>query len=135
MVRRIIPYKPYLKELARQLRNDSTLGEVLLWNELKNKKCFGYDFQRQKPLLDYIVDFYCNELDLVIEIDGHYHNNEEKYSSDILRDNKLEVYNLTILRFTEWEVRKDMQNVLRTIEKHIIEHTPNPSQEGNQSVL
>jgi very-short-patch-repair endonuclease len=135
MVRRIIPYKPYLKELARQLRNDSTLGEVLLWNELKNKKCFGYDFQRQKPLLDYIVDFYCNELDLVIEIDGHYHNNEEKYYSDILRDNKLEVYNLTILRFTEWEVRKDMQNVLRTIEKHIIEHTPNPSQEGNQSVL
>ena len=135
MARRIIPYKPYLKELARQLRNDSTLGEILLWNELKNKKCFGYDFQRQKPLLDYIVDFYCNELDLVIEIDGHYHNNEEKHSSDILRDNELEVYNLTILRFTEWEVRKDMQNVLRTIEKHIVEHTPNPSQEGNQSVL
>ncbi|MFD2873919.1 endonuclease domain-containing protein [Mucilaginibacter ximonensis] len=134
MTRKIIPYKPYLKELARQLRNDSTLSEVLLWNELKNKKYFGYDFQRQKPLLDYIVDFYCNELDLVIEIDGQYHNSEEKYSLDQNRDKKLAEYYLTVIRFTEWEVRKDMLNVLRTIEKHIVEHTPNPSQEGNHSV-
>jgi len=70
MPRKIIPYQPYLKELARKLRNDSTLGEALLWNELKNKQMYGYDFHRQKPLLNYIADFYCNELNLVIEIDG-----------------------------------------------------------------
>jgi very-short-patch-repair endonuclease len=57
MQRKIIPYQPYLKELARKLRNDSTLGEVLLWNEIKNKQFHGYDFHRQKPLLNYIADF------------------------------------------------------------------------------
>jgi very-short-patch-repair endonuclease len=108
------------------------LGEVLLWKEINNKQLYGYDFQRQKPLLNYIVDFYCNELDLVIEIDGQYHNHEEKSNLDVARDTELEEYNLTVIRFTEQEVRKDMVNVLRTIEKHIVEHTPNPSQEGNQ---
>ena len=122
MPRNIIPYNPNLKELARKLRNDSTLGEVLLWNELKNKKVYGYDFHRQKPLLNYIVDLYCYELDLVIEVDGQYHNSEEKSQSDLVRDGELSKYNLTILRFTEREVRKDMVNVLRVIETHVLEH-------------
>src|ERR1700761_5444323 len=131
MRRKLIPYNPKLKELAKRLRNDSTLGEVLLWKELNNKQMFGYDFHRQKPLLNYIVDFYCYELNLVIEIDGQYHNHDEKSNSDIIRDAELKKYNLTVIRFTEREVTKDMMNVLRTIEKHITEHTPNPSQEGN----
>lgn len=130
MPRKIIPYNPNLKDLARKLRNDSTLGEILLWKELKNKY-HGYDFHRQKPLLNYIVDFYCSELNLVIEIDGHYHNHGEKVSADQLRDQELAKYNLTVIRFTENEVKKDAVNVLRTIEKHIAEHTPNPSQEGS----
>jgi very-short-patch-repair endonuclease len=131
MRRTLIPYKPYLKELAKKLRNDSTLGEVLLWKELNNKQFYGYDFHRQKPLLNYIVDFYCAELNLIIEIDGQYHTYEEQYKLDLLREQELEIYNLTILRFTEQEVRKDMFNVLRAIEQHVLEHTPNPSQEGN----
>jgi very-short-patch-repair endonuclease len=131
MRRKLIPYDPKLKDLARKLRNDSTLGEVLLWKELTNKQLYGYDFHRQKPLLKYIVDFYCYELNLVIEIDGQYHNHEETYKLDLLREQELIKYDLTIIRFTEQEVRKDMFNVLRTIEQHILEHTPNPSQEGN----
>ena len=123
MRRKIIPYNPKLKELARRLRNDSTLGEVLLWKELSNKKMYGFDFHRQKPLLNYIVDFYCYELDLVIEIDGQYHNWEEKSEADLERDNDLMAYKLTIIRFTEQEVRKDMVNVLRAIEGHILEHS------------
>jgi len=122
--RKIIPYNSNLKELARKLRNDSTLGEVLLWNELKNKQLFGFDFHRQKPLLNYIVDLYCYELELVIEIDGQYHNWEEQYDKDILRDKALGNYGLTVLRFTENEARKDMQNVLRTIEQHVFERNP-----------
>jgi very-short-patch-repair endonuclease len=122
MRRNIIPYSPHLKELARKLRNDSTLGEVLLWNELKNKQMYGYDFHRQKPLLNYIVDLYCYELELVIEIDGLYHNYEEKYNADVLRDGELEKYNLTVMRFTEQEVRKDMVNVLKAIEGHVLEY-------------
>jgi very-short-patch-repair endonuclease len=124
MRRTIIPYSPYLKELARKLRNDSTLGEVLLWNELKDKQMYGYDFHRQKPLLNYIVDLYCYELDLVIEIDGLYHNWEEKDKADVVRDQELGKYNLTILRFTEQDVRKDMVNVLRAIEGYILERNP-----------
>ncbi len=66
--RKIIPYNPKLKELAKKLRKQGILSEVLLWNELKQKK-LGYDFHRQKPIDEYIVDFYCEVLDLVIEID------------------------------------------------------------------
>jgi len=124
MRRKIIPYNSNLKLLARKLRNDSTLGEVLLWNELKNKQLYGYDFHRQKPLLNYIVDLYCYELDLVIEIDGQYHNWEEQCEKDIIRDKELGDCGLTVLRFTEHEARKDMQNVLRTIEQHIFERNP-----------
>ncbi|MBT6416907.1 MAG: DUF559 domain-containing protein, partial [Candidatus Marinimicrobia bacterium] len=58
-----IYYNPKLKQLARNLRNNSTLAEVLLWNELKQKRMRGYQFYRQKPILDYIVDFYCSKLD------------------------------------------------------------------------
>jgi len=130
MRRNIIPYNHNLKELARKLRNDSTLGEVLLWNELKNKQMYGHDFHRQKPLLNYIVDLYCYELDLVIEIDGNYHNHEEKQESDLLRDQELGKYNLSIIRFTEQEVRKDMVNVLRVIESYILECDPK-LKEGN----
>jgi len=103
----------------------------LLWKELKGKQFHGFDFHRQKPLLNYIVDFYCYELNLVIEIDGSYHNNEEQYHLDSKRETELVEYDLTVLRFTEIEVRKDIINVLRTIEQHIEEHTPNPSREGN----
>ena len=120
MRRKLIPYNPKLKELAKRLRNDSTLGEVLLWKELNNKQMFGYDFHRQKPLLNYIVDLYCYELNLVIEVDGQYHTHEETYKLDLLREKELEKYNLTVMRFTEQEVRKDIVNVLRTIETYIL---------------
>lgn len=130
MKRNIIPYNPKLKLLARKLRNDSTLGEILLWKELSNKKLYGYDFHRQKPLLNYIVDFYCYELNLVIEIDGVYHTSEEQFKLDIFRKTELENYGLTIIRFSENEVRHEMVNVLRTIENHILEHTPTPLKRG-----
>jgi len=124
MPRKIIPYNSNLKQLARKLRNDSPLGEVLLWNELKNKQFYGFDFHRQKPLLNYIVDLYCYELDLVIEIDGLYHNWEEQDDKDVLRDKELAAFGLTVLRFTEREVRKDMVNVLRTLELHVFNRNP-----------
>ncbi|RVT99954.1 DUF559 domain-containing protein [Mucilaginibacter limnophilus] len=125
MRRKIIPYNSKLKEFARKLRNDSTLGEILLWKELNNKQFYGYDFQRQKPLLEFIADFYCNELSLVIEIDGDYHNHEEAFKLDIERVVKLKEWGLNILRFTENEVRKDMTNVLRGIEGYILDYQKN----------
>ena len=82
MERKIIPYKPELKELARQLRNSSTKAEIKLWIQLRRKQMLGFDFHRQKPLLDYIADFYCPELNLVIEIDGYSHDFEETQIRD-----------------------------------------------------
>ncbi|TYC01378.1 MAG: endonuclease domain-containing protein [Kosmotoga sp.] len=83
-----LPYNPKLKELARELRKNSTLAEVLLWNELKKKKLKGYRFIRQKPIGNYIVDFFCKELFLAIEIDGSTHY--EKGEEDIRRQKELE---------------------------------------------
>jgi len=74
MKKRIIPYNSKIKELARRLRTNGTLSEVLLWKPLKGKQLLSYDFDRQKARGDYIVDFFCNELMLAIEIDGATHN-------------------------------------------------------------
>ena len=79
MKRKIIPYNPKLKELARELRNNSTKAEIILWLKLKNKQLYGYDFHRQKPIDNYIVDFFCQELMLAIEVDGYSHQFEDVY--------------------------------------------------------
>ncbi len=119
MRRNIVPYNLNLKVLAKNLRNNSTPGEISLWQELKTKQFYGYDFHRQKPLLNYIADFYCAELNLVIEIDGRYH--EEITEKDMLRTTELAEYGLKILRFTEQEIKSDRFNVLRTLEIYVEE--------------
>jgi Uncharacterized protein conserved in bacteria len=111
--RNIIPYNPKLKELARQLRKNMTFSEVLLWNELKNKNFFGYDFDRQRPIGEFIVDFYCKELSLAIEIDGDTHI--YRYDYDEKRQKELEKLGVHFLRFEDIEVKRNMSNVLRVI--------------------
>ena len=90
MKRKIIPYNPKLKEYARKLRNNSTLSEVLLWNHLKGKQMKGFDFHRQKPIDNYIVDFYCSELLLAIEVDGGSHDRADAVVKDRVRQRRLE---------------------------------------------
>jgi very-short-patch-repair endonuclease len=118
---KIIPYNKNLKALARKLRKDMTFGEVLLWNELKEDKFFGFDFDRQRCIDNYIVDFYCKDLMLAIEVDGIYHNHEETFLKDEIRQKNLENLGVKFLRFTESEMKRDMQNVIRAIEGRIIE--------------
>jgi very-short-patch-repair endonuclease len=125
MKRKIIPYNPKLKELARKLRNDSTQSEIRLWQYLKNKQMYGYDFHRQKPLLNYIADFYCAEMDLVIELDGRSHTFEEVVTKDEAKTSELEAVGLCVLRFCDEEVMKDINNVLRTISIYIEEFEEN----------
>ena len=115
-----IPYNKHLKEFSRKLRNNSTLSEVLLWEHLRASKMLGYKFNRQKPLLSYIVDFYCKKLNLVIEVDGESHNN--KYEKDLKRQKELENKGLVFLRFDDLLVKKDINNVLRTIEMWILDN-------------
>ncbi|MCD4696584.1 MAG: DUF559 domain-containing protein, partial [Bacteroidales bacterium] len=117
---RYIPYNKDLKQYSRNLRNESTLSEILLWNELKSKK-LGYTFNRQKPLLNYIVDFYCKPLNLVIEIDGSVHYTDEARKRDKIRQDKLKEYSLIFVRFDNSKVKKDIENVVQIIKDKIVE--------------
>ena len=116
-----LDYNKSHKQFSRDLRNNSTLGEILLWKQLKGKGMLGYQFNRQKPLGEYIVDFYCKKLNLVIEVDGYSH--EFKTEEDLERENDLKKMGLSVLRFTEHECRKQMINVTRAIEIWIEENT------------
>lgn len=124
MSRRIIHYNPILTKLARNLRNNSTLAEIILWRELKGKKIRGFDFHRQKPINNFIVDFYCCELSLAIEIDGTSHN--EKIEYDRIRQIKLESLGVNVLRFTDWDVKKNLSGVVMAIEEWIDTQRPTP---------
>ena len=119
MPRRIIPYEPYLVDLAKQLRKNMTLSEVLLWKQLKNKQMLGFDFDRQKPLDHFIVDFYCKDLQLAIEIDGTSHDGDEQFKLDNERQNTLELLGVHFLRFDDKDVKRNMTGVLFVIEEWI----------------
>ncbi len=115
---KIIPYNKKLKYLARELRKNSTLAEIFLWQKIKGKS-YGHEFHRQVPIDEYIVDFYCHELHLAIEIDGNTHN--FNFDNDELRQKKLESLGVTFIRFTDIEVKRSMINVLRSLEFMISE--------------
>ena len=121
--RQIIPYDPKLVLLAKKLRKNMTLSEVLLWQELKGKQMLGYDFDRQKPIDNYIVDFYCKNLKLAIEIDGQSHEHEEVAVNDKKRQKRLEYLGVRFLRFDDLEVKKEMKYVLNIIYDWINENT------------
>jgi very-short-patch-repair endonuclease len=103
-----------LKSRAKNLRKKGVLSEVLLWNQLKGRKMDGYHFMRQKPIGDYIVDFFCDKLRLVIEIDGESHDGRFLYDAE--RQEFLESIGFTVLRFNDADVKRDMANVLLAIE-------------------
>jgi very-short-patch-repair endonuclease len=127
MKNKLIPYNPKLKTLARQLRQNSTLAEVLLWLKLKSKS-YGYEFHRQLPIDEYIVDFYCHELHLAIEIDGNTH--DYNYENDEKRQKILEDLGVIFIRFSDWDVKRNMNDVLRALEAKITE-----IEERNNAIL
>jgi very-short-patch-repair endonuclease len=116
-----LKYNPKLKQLARKLRKHSTLSEVLLWKELKGGKIQGYDFHRQKPIGNYIVDFFCDELRLAIEIDGRTHG--EKEVEDENRQKELEKLGIRFLRFTDYNVKKACWAVVEEIKDWVEKNT------------
>lgn len=117
--RQIIPYNPALKELARDLRNNSTKSEIHLWLQLKGKVNGKYDFHRQKPIDNYIADFFCHELSLVIELDGITHNWEETQAKDYEKECRFNQLGLNVLRFTDKEVLSKNSSVFKTILAYI----------------
>ena len=125
MKRKIIPYNPKLKQLAKGLRGNMTLGEVLLWQQLKGMNIMGYDFDRQRPIDKYIVDFYCKEAKLAIEVDGSSHYSQLARMKDEHRQRQLESLGVRFLRFDDSDVRNDVGGVVRIIKKWLEENKPN----------
>jgi len=115
-----IYYERRLKNISRELRNNSTLSEILLWNELKSRKMQGYQFMRQKPIKRYAVDFYCSKLKLIIEIDGVSHYGKDEKDKE--RQEELEGLGLFFLRFDDLDIKYKMDEVVREIKKRIKEH-------------
>ncbi|MBN2610990.1 MAG: DUF559 domain-containing protein [Bacteroidales bacterium] len=115
-------YNKKLRPFANQLRKEMTKVEACLWKYvLRNRMMLGYQFRRQRPVLNYIADFMCKELKLIIEVDEISHNNEEIYRNDLKKQGELEKAGFTVLRFSDEEVLKDINNVTRTLEGGIEE--------------
>ena len=115
-----IPYDPSLKEKARQLRNNLTPAEKHFWNALRSTPFYQDNtFNRQKPFGKYIVDFYCHEQQLVIEIDGDSHYEDHAQVYDQKRTKFLESHGLKVVRFTNSEVMKSIDGVMIILEKMI----------------
>lgn len=118
-------YNKKLKPLARNLRNNSTLGEIKLWSEvLRAKRFYGYQFNRQYAIDNYIVDFICRRLKLIIEVDGMSH--QYKIEADRKRDEVLNSLGYEVLRVTESEVMNDINNVIRSIEYYLPDEIKSP---------
>lgn len=115
-----LPYNPRLKERAKALRYAENLPEVLFWMQITKKQFHKIDFDRQRIIGNYIVDFYVKQLGLVIEIDGQSHDFDGDY--DEQRENYLKYLGLRVYRITVVDVLKNMNFVLMGLENYIVEH-------------
>ncbi len=115
-----LPFNIKLKSRARALRKAGNYSEVVFWQQVHKGKFHAIDFDRQRIIGNYIVDFYVKTLGLVIEIDGESHNDKEEY------DEKREAYllslGLTVFRTNDFNILHDLENVMKALEIFIIEH-------------
>ncbi len=117
-------YNKNLKEFARKLRNNSTLAEVIIWDKLlKRKQLRGYSFLRQRPINNYIVDFFSKDLKLIIEVDGEIHKFQK--GKDKIREDELIKLGFSVIRFHNEEILNELFNVQRTLEGFIDEFENN----------
>jgi very-short-patch-repair endonuclease len=111
----VIPYNAKSKQFSRKLRRNMTDAENLLWKYIRRKQICDIQFYRQKPIKNYIVDFYAPSARLVIELDGGQHFFNEPMKRDNRRDMHLASLNLKVLRFDNWQVLKSLDDVLNEI--------------------
>ena len=114
-----LPYNPALKERAKALRKAGNFAEVVFWKQVRNWEFWQLDFDRQRVIGNYIVDFYAKSLGLVIEIDGESHNEEEDY--DAKRDEFMISIGIRIFRISKLRVLDDLDNVMVELEDYIIQ--------------
>lgn len=109
-------------ENAKQLRNNLTTTENILWEHLSKKKLNNYRFRRQHPIGSFIADFYCHKAKLVIEIDGEYHFDENQNQNDKNRTHELNLLGIKVIRFKNDQVRYRIEEVLLEIKKFLPNH-------------
>ncbi len=113
-------YNRNLRRYANSNRNKATKAEACLWKyALRKRKMRGMVFKRQRPVLQYIADFMCQELKLIIEVDGVTYHSEEQQTKDLIRQRKLEDIGFTVIRFTDEDVLDNMEGVKWAIYKTI----------------
>lgn len=133
-------YNKNLKSFARKHRNESTKAEIKLWTELlSKKKMMGYQFLRQRLIENFIADFFCKSLHLIIETDGYSHQLTEVIEKDIKKEKRLNELGYFVLRFQDEDVIKDIENVRLEIENTIkniayIVHPPLSPSKGETKV-
>ena len=118
-----IPYNNTLTQKARENRKNPTPAEQKLWYKvMQNKRLHNLKFTRQKPLTEYIVDFYCAELMLVIEIDGDTHARQKEYDKD--RTKNLNKHGAEVIRYTNADVLNNLEEVYQDLHKRISARIP-----------
>ncbi len=115
----MLPYNKNLKKHARELRKNMTDAERRLWSKIRRKQLKDYQFYRQKNIGDYIVDFYCPAVKLIVEIDGGQHYSEENIVKDEARDKFLDGLGFKVLRFSNRDIFKRMDGVLEEIYRRL----------------
>jgi very-short-patch-repair endonuclease len=108
-----------LKQNARLLRNNMTSAERKIWSILRKRQFYGYRFLRQYTIGNYIVDFICRELQLIIEVDGGYHSEPRQQESDLQRENYLHEKGYRVLRFNNEEILFDLEKVINIIKQNL----------------
>lgn len=116
----VLPKNKNLLTRARSLRKGYILSEVIFWKQVRNKEFHGIDFDRQRIIGNYIVDFYVKSLGLVIEIDGSSHDNKEEY--DEKRQIFLESLNLKVYRISDYRVKNNLGSIMKELESFIIDN-------------
>lgn len=108
-------------ENAKELRKNETEAEKTLWEAVRSRRCDGLKFRRQHPVKQFILDFYCHEYLLGIEIDGSVHENDETKEYDLNRTAEIENLGISVLRFKNKEVLTDLSKVINEIRNKIVE--------------
>ncbi|MBL7994232.1 DUF559 domain-containing protein [bacterium] len=113
------------KDKRRSLRKRSTRAEQLLWQNFRNRGIEGFKFRRQFSVGPFVLDFYCPELKLAIEVDGYSHDSEGAKKYDTERQKIIEVYRVRFLRIRDEEVHEDIENTLKKIKTEILKRIDN----------
>lgn len=125
---RLLPFNPRIMDFVKTLRKNMTKEEKKLWYDFL--KDLEYKFIRQKPIDNYIVDFYCAKAKLVIEVDGSHHYTEDSMGYDLVRTDILEAYGIRVIRFRNVDINNNFEGVCDVIKEQLIFPLPLQSAKG-----